>query len=78
MHQLLTQSSVNNPLKPIKFGTSTIYRKRVKIWHRDLLDLEAMDPLRQLFYYSLFCFMSTQPWKWGQGKVTHVWLKYTP
>jgi hypothetical protein len=28
-------------------GTFTIYRKRVKMWHRDLRDLEATDSLRQ-------------------------------
>jgi hypothetical protein len=34
-------------MEKIRNGTITIYRKRVKMWHRDLRDLEATDPLRQ-------------------------------
>ena len=31
-------------MEKVRNGTFTIYRKRVKMWHRDL---EATDPLRQ-------------------------------
>jgi len=34
-------------MKKVRNGTFTIYRKRVKMWHRDLRDLEARDLLRQ-------------------------------